>query len=345
MKTFTKDMANILAPMPIKRDLGYGQNAPGEIFLANSSRFSEAEYSEPLTTYAVSWTDAGGGNGESIKDTLEFIAPAVSGVPRKFEFSRFNNAEAFMSETDDVRAIGQNFGLVEYTSEKQLARVVNKGLGIRVDDDNVEDQPMWRERYTGMLMERLMRNELRRAFTYLLASATQTAKTWSTGAVDPDQDLRKAVEAYAGDGTTSNGAGIYPNRAIIGASAWVARQGIFRAQNTAGAYASAAMTEDEVAKMLMLDEVRVSKERYQSANATPMKKPILGQYALIFLAKKGASPFDPSNIKRFVSSTDGGTPFRVYEQRLNAHTVEISVEHYSNIIITGNIGIQALVIS
>ena len=313
-------------------------NVPGQIYMANASRFIEDTFSEPLTAYSVNWTD-----GAGLKDTLEFLAPMVP-ASRRFEFMRFNNAEAFMSEFDDIRAIGQNFKMIEYSSEKVLQKTLNKGLMVRVDEENVEDQPNWRERYTGMIMNRLTRNELRRATAMLIAAGTSTAKTWSSGAVDPDQDLLDAVEAFAGS-TGVNGAGIHPNRAVIGSSAWAKRRKGYALQNVAGAYAGVPKTPAELAETVLLEEVLISRERYQSANATPAKSQIVGNYAVVFLARKGMSLDDPSTIKRFVSATNGGTPFRVYEQRINAHTVEISVEHYSNIIVTSTLGVQTLAIS
>ena len=336
--TLVKEFANIVteAYQPVKP---WSASAPvGEICMANASQFIEGTYSEPLTAYTVNWND-----GEGLKDTLEFVAPAVPAADR-FEFARFNNAEAFMSEGDDIRGIGGEFKLVTFSSEKVLAKTLNKGLMIRVDEQSVKDQPGWRERYVGMLMNRLTRNDLRRAIGYLIAAGTVSAKTWSTGSVDPDQDIMEAAEAFSGNGTT-NGAGIYPNRVVWGSSAWTKRRKGVRAQNVAGAYQSAMMRAQEVAESCELQEGLVSKERYQSANATPNKGQIVGNYAIVFLARKGMTLDDPSNIKRFVTATDGGTAFKVWEQKITSHIIELSVEHYSNVIVTANVGLQVLAVS
>lgn len=312
-------------------DLG-ANNMPGSVYFANESRFIEANFSEPLTTYAIGWKDP-----NKIEDMLEFVAPKVP-VGRRFEFAQANNAEEFLSESDDIRAIGSDFKRVEFTSEKVNAKTLNKGLTIRVDLDNVDGNPNWREQYTGRLMRRLLRNELRRGVTLLSAAANNTAKTWDTTAgKDPDLDVATEVIAF------QDSAGVSPNRGLYGHVSWNKRKISHRAQNTAGGFASAGLSPDEVAGIIGVDEVRVSKERYQSS--TSAKTKVVGDIVIVYLAESGATTEDASNIKRFVSPTMGGTPFRVYEQQINAKLVDITVEHYSNIIVTSTLGIRKLTIS
>ena len=136
--------------------------------MANTSRFVEAFFSEPLTTYATGWRDQDG-----LQDLLDFIAPPTE-VPRRFEYQTFPNAEAFLTETDDIRGIGADFKRVEYTSNKATGTTLNKGLTLRVDLDNVDQNTNWRERTIGKLQERILRNEVRRAITLLAAAATNT---------------------------------------------------------------------------------------------------------------------------------------------------------------------------
>jgi hypothetical protein len=308
------------------------RNETGQMYFANESRFIEANFSEPLTTFATGWKDP-----NAIEDTLAHVAPNVP-VSRRFEFAQATNAEEFMSETDDVRAIGASFKRVEFTSAKVNSKTLNKGLTIRIDDDNVNDLPNWQEIYTGRLMRRLLRNELRRAVTLLAAAATNNALTWDTTAgKDPDQDITTKVIAY------QDAAGVAPNRGLYGRIAWNKRQISHRAQNTAGGFASAGMTPDQVAGYLGLDAVRVSNERYQSAAATKTK--VVPDIVLIYHAEANQTPEDPSNIKRFVSMTNGGTPFRVYVQRVGAKFTDITVEHYSLVVITSTLGVQKLTIS
>lgn len=316
---------------PLALDLG-AANSVGRIYVANDARFIESNFSEPLTTYAVGWQDP-----NDIEGTLEFVAPRVP-TSRRFEFAQATNAEEFLSEADDVRAVGASFKRVEYTATKVNQKTLNKGLTIRVDMDNVESVPNWRQLYTGRLLRRLWRNELRRAITLLSAAASNTAVTWdTTPGKDPDQDVMTRIIA-GGDI-----AGVQHTRALYGLTSWNKRRIAHRAQNTAGGFASAAMVENEVAGYLGLDGVHVSKERYQSGAST--KTQVVNNLVLLYIAESNQTTEDPSNIKRFTSPTVGGTPVRVYEQIVNSKLVDITVEHYSLVVICSTLGIQQLTVS
>ena len=339
-RVIEQNMANS-DTMEIGNDGGpEGSNPVGQICFANASRFVEGHFSEPLTTYAVGWRDP-----NKIEDTLEFVAPMVS-TGRRFEYAKAVNAEEWMSEGDDVRAIGSDFKRVEFSQSKVQDKTLNKGLIVRVDEDNVDGMPNWREIYTGRLMRRLLRNELRRAITLLLAAATGSnisgsgltsgAATWGSTS-DPDVDLLKAVDAFG------DLAGLNANRIIMGFTAWMARIGSYSNQAGSRGFAGLARTLQGVADFAGVDEVRISRERYQSSLTAKTK--IMAAYVIAFLAESGQTPEDPSSIKRFVSATAGGTPFRVYEQRVSTKMIDISVEHYSKIVCTSTLGIQKFLVT
>jgi len=315
---------------PMQSDRG-DSNVIGQPYFANESRFIEATFSEPLTAYAVGYQDPG-----QIQELLDFIAPFVP-TSRRFEYAVAQNAEEFMAEQnlEDVRSIGASFKRVEYTSKKATGIVLNKGLTIRVDLDNVEDQPNWRQMYTGKLMRRLLRAEALRAYSLLTGMATQTNLIWNgTTGQDPDMDARTYINAYG------DSCGLNPNRMLFGLSAWTQRVLTLRASNNPGGYQSSNQTPEELAASLMLDGCLVSRERYTTGATS--KARIIPSSALIFLAEPNQSPEDPSNIKRFVAQTQGGTPFRVYEQVINSKLTDLTVEHYSNILVTANLGVQQL---
>ena len=315
------------------------------IYMANASRIVESTFQEPLTTFAVGWRDPA-----KTEETLEFVAPMVS-TGRRFEYARAVNAEEWMSEADDVRAIGSDFKRVEFASDKVQDKTLNKGLIIRVDEDNVEGMPNWREIYTGRLMRRLLRNELRRSITLMLAGAvemnvtgsddTGAGVTWGGGTLglqaDPDTDLLQCVDS-AGDVS-----GINANRILMGFSMWSARRRSYSGQNSPRGYAGLQAKVSDVALTAGAEEMRISLERYQ-LNLTTKSK-ILAGYTLVYLAESGQTPEDPSNIKRFVSQTAGGTPFRVYEQRISAKLIDISVEHYSKIVLTSTLGLKKITLA
>jgi hypothetical protein len=54
---------------------------------------------------------------------------------------------------------------------------------------------------------------------------------------------------------------------------------------------------------------------------------------------------DATNLKRFWSAVEGGEKYRVYEQQVNSKMIDLTVEHYSNIVLTSQIGIRKLTIS
>src|SRR5688572_12549874 len=85
-----------------------GNPPPGVVCLANEARFTAEFASEPLTSFTVGWSDT-----NNIEKTLDFLFPPVQ-TARRFEFKKADNAEAFLSETDDVRAIGADYKHVEY---------------------------------------------------------------------------------------------------------------------------------------------------------------------------------------------------------------------------------------
>jgi hypothetical protein len=311
-----------------------GNLAHGQIALANDARFVEANFNQPLTTYAV-----GGWDRLDITPELDFFAPQVP-VPRRFTYAEWLNAESLLSDAseDDLRAIGADFKRVEYKSTKTEAKTDNRGLTMRVDMDEVADKANWQQHYTMVLLNRLKRNALRRAVALLSAAGTNTARTWDTTAgKDPDQDVSTILV------TATNSSGIRPNRVGYGETAWAKRQLAHRAQAGAGGFASAGMTPEQVAAFLNVDQVLVSRSRYQSAAAA--KSEVVANLVLSFIAYSGGGVEDPSNIKRFVSPTASGGPVRVYVQQVNSKLWDLTVEHYELIKIVSTLGIRKETIS
>lgn len=297
-----------------------GENQPGVICAANEARFTASNYSEPLTQYTVGWKDP-----ENLDAVLDSIAPSVP-VGRRFEFKKATNAESFLSETDDVRAIGANFKRVEYTGETVNEKTLNKGLTIRLDKDDMLDE-MEEERSIGRLMQRLSRNELRRALVLIDAGATSAAKVWNA-TTNPDKDLRDACMFAA------NLSGLRPNVILFSESAWDMRLDAYEAAANTSSYAgrAAAMTPPELARKTMVDRIEIVKARYQStASAKALVQTTLT--VLAYIAITGAGKDDPSNVKRFV--TPAGTRYRVFRKESDKF-VDLSVEHYSNIVITSS---------
>lgn len=305
----------------------------GEIYLANEARFSESFYSEPLTAYSVGFKDP-----NNIEDTVEFFAPGIE-TPRFFEYKEAINAEEFYSELDeDMRAPGSAFKMVEpYKGVRTVGKTVNRGLTLRVDRD-LQTSSDWDQKAVAKLLRRILRNKLRRAIALLSAAATNTAKTWDvTAGKDPDQDVLSDLI------TANTASGIYPNRVGYGHTAWAKRILAHRAQNSAGGFASAGMTPEQVAGFLGIDRAYVSKERYQSAAAA--KTEIVANLVLMFMALDGADTEDSSNIKGFYSLCANGQRYATYIQQVSAKLWDVTVEHYELTKITSTLGIRKFTVS
>ena len=296
-----------------------------KIITANESKFTAGNYSEALTAFTVGWSDP-----DNIAEILDFIAPPIP-VGRRFEFKRSKNAQAFYSESDDVRAIGAEFKRVRYDGESINEKTINKGLTIRVDHDEVAGDD-WQERYVQMLMQRLLRNELRRAVTALdtIAKSDDSETAWS-GDANPDADIR-AMLMSAGD---------RPNRLLFGESAWDLRMTCLESQNSAVAFKAAAAAQSEIAAKFLLEGCKVLSSRYQSSPSE--KTQILGKSVYAFFAQNAISKDEASNLKRFYTPMDEGTAFRVYCDE-HAKYTDLTVEHYSSIVATSELGVRKITV-
>ena len=305
----------------------------GDIYLANSNAFNDTFMSTPLTTYAMNWNSTDGLEAE-----LEFLAPAVP-TTRKFEYRVADNAEAFIAETDDsdIRAMDATFKTVASRGSIELAKTINKGLTFRLDTDDIEDNPMAEEQAVASLKGRLLRAEIYRAAKLLETSATMNPKSWTTGTTadsDPDSDLLVLVDA------SGQKVGVDPNRVVFGRGAWLKRVRALRANMASGGFLTVNNTTAELADYLAVDAVMRSRAM-RSVTADAKNTLVATNKVFAFMALANASREDPSNIKRFTSPINGSA-WMVYRQEVNATTVDITVAHRSNIIITSTLGIVGL---
>lgn len=301
----------------------------GKIITANESKFTAGNYSEALTAFTVGWSDP-----ENIAKILDFIAPPIP-VGRRFEFKRSKNAQSFYSESDDVRSIGAEFKRVRYDGESVNEKTINKGLTIRVDHDEVAGDD-WQERYVQMLMQRLLRNELRRAITALdtIAESGDEEAEW-TGSANPDADIRAMLMAAA------DKSGVRPNRLLFGESAWDMRMTCLESQNSAVAFKAAAAAQSEIAAKFLLDGCEVLSSRYQSSPSEKIQ--ILGKSVYAFFAQNTISKDEASNLKRFYTPMEEGSAFRVYCDE-HAKFTDLTVEHYSSIVATSELGVRKITV-
>ncbi|HCJ11603.1 MAG: hypothetical protein A2Y14_01825 [Verrucomicrobia bacterium GWF2_51_19] len=306
--------------------LDNGNPESGIICAANESRFNAANLSQELTAFTAGWKD----NTPLIK-LLNFVAPPVA-VNRRFEFKKTDNSECFLSEDDDVRAVGSAFKRVEFTGTLTNAKTLNKGLTLRIDHDDAIGED-WRERYVQLIVQRLYRNELKRALAALSENGKKIDKVWNAQS-NPDADLRNMLALAA------NETGVYPNRILFGESAWFLRSDTYDVQQNAGAHRAASLSLTELAQKLFVDEIQTVHARLQTSKT---KEKLLGNAVFAFYASDTIVKDEPSNIKRFYTPTDAGSPFRVYVEDHSKFS-DLTVEHYSNIIVTAPNGIHQLVV-
>jgi len=326
--------AGALMLAPLGADRGPGNNPHLEICLANESRFTTATFSEGLTAYLTGWQDP-----ENLVDLLNFLSPDVT-TGRRFEFKRAENAQALLSEADDVRAIGSPFKRIEMTGDTVLGKTLNKGLTMRIDHDQVATNiPNWENRYVAYLRQRCLRNEVRRAFGLIDASVTNVAKVWNIvgTAVDPDGDLLAMLKLCA------DNSGIRPNRLLFSTDAWDLRRQSYQTLGTLAAGYSARLSTADLAGVVRVKDVRVVEARYQSsATAKSLLSTALRVYA--YYEEPMVMIDDPSNMKRFVSPCDDGSMQRVFIER-GAKYTDITVESYSVIVATHTLGMRSITAS
>jgi hypothetical protein len=297
---------------------------------ANSGLFDGAHLSEPLTNYAVGWRDESG-----LDEALNFFAPEVP-VGMRFEYKQFDNADDFETDTDDARAIGADFKQIIEGGTTVNDKLANRGLQICVDEDELNDDPNWRERKVRKLLNRIKRNSLIRAVALLEAAATNSAVTWdATAGKDPDMDIVTALAAGA------DSSGMMANRVAYGETARLKRLLSIRAQQHAGGFSNSGFTSAELASFLGVDEVLFAKSRY-GTGAT--KTRLMASLVLAFTAYNGIDTEDASNIKRFFRMLEGQR-YRVYEWKDGPKKYRIAVEHYERTRITSTLGIRKNTVS
>lgn len=312
---------------PLGEDRGFGNNQHGVICAANEARFTASHYNEGLTGLTIGWKDP-----EDIDGVVSRLFPAIQ-TPRRFSFRSATNAQAFLSETDDLRPIGSPFKRIEYSGTMTESKTFNRGLTICIDHDECDDLEAEVALTVGRLQQRLRRNSLRRGLALLDASDVAVgSKTWSAS-TNPDGDLRAMGIASA------NVTGLYPNVYAIAEAAWHLRLDAYEAAATrTNAGSRSLLTPQQLAQYLGADVVEIVKARYQSsATAKAVALPTL---VFAYSAFQGQSKDDPSAVKRFVSAGRAGAGIGIYRRDEDKYT-EISAEHYENIVATGT-GIQSI---
>ena len=310
------------------------QNLREQIYLANEDRFNAVNLSQPLTTYAVNW------DVPSLQALLDELFPAVRAA-RRFEYSEYDNSDAFLSEADDERGLGAEYKVIETGGKSVTIRTKNKGLTVRLDRDLM--QPGDEEGAVQRLKTRLVRNELRRGFAAILSAAgTIAEKTWGSSS-NPDGDVRALLR----DGQDARG--MRSDVVVYTGAAFDKRADAYEVQNTPAAGVAASKSPADLKSKFRVDRVLEFDALY-TAKSGGAKIQIAGDdYVITYMAPMLQSRSDPSNAKRFYTpfgpglngAIPTGSPFFVYREE---HTsfVDVTVAHYSNIVVPTVLGVKAI---
>ncbi|HNY41631.1 MAG TPA: hypothetical protein PKJ41_14620, partial [Bryobacteraceae bacterium] len=215
----------------INADPGAGNLPIGAICASNASRLDATFYTQPLTTFAI-----GGWDKDDLNAVLDFIAPAVV-VDDRFEYRSFDNSSDFVRDEGDEDRRNQNGDFPRATPSNGVmvdAHTDERGFTIALDTKRIEKDSGYENREVMKVTQRLLRNELRRAFGLLDAAAVSASQAWS-GAADPDMLLVAQIKAARAI------SGLKPNKVLFGDSAWTDRLTTYRGQNTAGGNTSASL--------------------------------------------------------------------------------------------------------
>lgn len=304
---------------PLGKDLGPNSNVPGLICAANESRFESGHYTEQLTGYTVGWKDPYG-----VDQIIERIFGGVL-VSRKFSWKKAKNAQAYLSELDDERAIGGVFKRVEYDGETVDSRTKNHGLTVRIDHDETDDLEAEKALAVERLMQRLARNRLRRGMALLDAVKTNADIVFGPD-TNPDGLVRGRLNA------SRDITGLRPDTVVYSDAAWELRLDAYETTDTPVAGRKADYTPEQLARYLRVRQVEVVSAVYQSTATA--KELIMPNRIYAYPLMPGAGKDDPSAIKRFYSRSRGGAPYGVYEKEYEKFT-DISVENYERFVETG----------
>ena len=310
---------------------------PGKVYLANEGAVNNQFLSEALTQYSVGWTSPEG----KLEALLKVLTGEPVNVSKRFEFKKMDNAKAFaaVENDEDVRAIGADFKRVTVQGTTVDAHTLSKGLTLRIDRDELNDDPTAEQTAVAYLKTLLLRGEIIRAFTGLAGAATggnATTATWTAAAkADADAAILTHLQTLADD------SGLLPNRVFFGATAWAKRFTTMRASDAVAVSNGAALTPEQLAGLYAVDSVHVCNERYQSGSG---KSTLLSNaLVLLFNAQASGVKDDPSNIKRFVTKVNGAD-FAVFREE-KAAFIDITVAHQSLVAITSSLGIGKITVS
>jgi hypothetical protein len=309
----------------------------GQVCLANDSLIEQATYREEVTTFGIGYADPLRNQLAGLRDFLAPRRPAG----RNAIVTQYDEDQPF--EVVDYKKVlrnpGADFAEVKQRTSTKVSRLIpNRGLTVRLDRDQLKEKPNWENMHAQWLIDMLIRASILQGLALASAAAVTDTFTWDSNA-NPDLDLKNVMVNILAPAV-----GFKPNRALYGEAATLQRQIAYESQDTAGAFARAAlMSDDQLATALGVDRVRTNAERYN--NASGNKVTFLGSKVLLFTGVDGESPEDPSNLVRHVAQASyGGGEYAVYITEQGVKTVFITVENYELPVVQHTTGLMEITI-
>lgn len=310
----------------------------GRVCLANESLLVSTTYIEELTAWGIGYAGAA---TNQLKRLRDFLMPTRSGTARTVRITQYDEVEPFATVdfTKVKRSILGDFAEVRQLNASKVDRLIlNRGLSVRLDLDELKDKPDWQQTHAAWLIDLLMRASVLEGLALFQASATVINTTWDAAA-NPDMEIK-------GEGITlANTSGFHPNRGIYGDTAAFKRQQSYDNQLTAGSLSrSQMMTDEQIAVSTGLDAALTNADRYQSSSAA--KSEIVGSNVLLFTGVDGETPQDPSNLVRHTASASyGGGEYAAYVTPLGVKNVILTVENYELLALQHGTGIAQVQIA
>jgi hypothetical protein len=130
------------------------------------------------------------------------------------------------------------------------------------------------------------------------------------------------------------------SRIVYGPGAWSLRLRAHRSQNTAGGFASAEYTPEELSGHLAIEAVKVVRARYGAGSM--VTTPIVGQFALMCIAADNLGKDDISNLKTFWAPTKAGGRYATYVRQIGDKRWRIGVECFDLVALTSVVGLEVV---
>jgi hypothetical protein len=278
----------------------------------------------PLQSFAVGFPA-----NDDLMPELQFLAPDVQCGSRVTEYLDHSGGFGVESELYDERGVKAEFKTIDQKGTRTAISLPNRGLASEVDEEQYRDgfQQELQNR-VARIIARLHLNRLRRAAAALLAIDSNSSKTWSTAAgKDPDGDIM--AEISTGHAAT----GVRANKVFFGETAWSYRGTSCRAQNTAGGFASAMLTPEQLAPQLRVQGVRVSNAVYTDGGSSIAS--VIANLVFMFNSFNNVS-LDDSSILKTLWAPAMGQRYRVLPVRQVGDKMwRVAVECNDKTVVTG----------